>query len=509
MNHTMTLSAVNLHRLGRTVYATGPGRAGLHPGARAWLADALTYFEKKFDYTTGEGGIELIERHLYTVHPQTGEVVFPLGLRPRVAAGLRRAGFVVTGTGGTLAAAPPPGRPDAWGLDWDGLFNEFEVYPDQADCLAKIIAADGGVVSAMTGWGKSMLIRMICRLFHKARIHVTTKAATLMDEIYTDLVGVVPGVARVGGRAGRTRRPARVTVFTADSLHHGGGDCDLLLADEVHELCAPKYTQKLGMYTAARMFAFSASPTGRMDGRDVVGEAIFGPILHTMDYQAAQAAGRVVPITVEWLRVDRGPDLTGVGNPTERDRFGIWQNAHRNAVIAARAAAFPPDQQTLIMVKTIDHAVRLKALLPDYTLAYAANGMDDRRLAAYIREGLLPADEPAMTTDRLNDLRRRFAANDLRKVIANYVWSTGVNFRYLSALIRADAAGSEIRDTQIPGRACRRVAGVKESAVLVDCFDAWDPRYEEKARGRRRNYEKKGWVQVWADPVVARQEVLL
>lgn len=343
----------------------------------------------------------------------------------------------------------------------------------------------------------SVLLRMLCRLYNKAKIHVVTKARTLAHEIFADLDPVIPNLGFVGG--GKNRQ-GRVTVFMADSLHHGMGDCDILLADEIHELCAPKYAEKLGMYTRARMFGMSATPTGRSDNRDLVGEAMFGPILYTVSYQDAQAQGRVVPITVEWLRMSTGPSLGGIKFPAAREKIGVWRNAVRNAAIAERARQFSQDEQVLVMVKTIEHAVQLKALLPEFSLAYAKDGMDERRISDYQRRGLLPADEPVMTGARVEQLRTEFAAGTLKKVIANYVWSTGVNFRTLAALIRADAAGSEIRDGQIPGRVCRRVAGVKEAAVMVDCWDEWDPTLLGRARKRKANYAKRGWAQVFQTP---------
>ena len=125
--------------------------------------------------------------------------------------------------------------------------------------------------------------------------------------------------------------------------------------------------------------------------------------------------------------------------------------------------------------------------------------MDQTRINKYIRSGLLPEDEPLMTPSRLKQLREDFSANKLKKVIANYVWSTGVNFKQLNVLVRADAAASEIRDGQIPGRVCRRVEGLKESAIMIDCWDEWSTTFLGRSRSRKNNYSKRGWSQIWSD----------
>lgn len=481
----------------RVVFASG-GNGLLPDDLRCWLCDQLTFFERRFDFvntnSNGNAQLELIERKLYEVDPNTGAIVFGLGMLPRIRSLLTQLGHKVVCQGGTLRQLHAREYPNAAYTDFDGMLLEYTPFPDQVTCLSKILASDGGVISATTGYGKSTMMRMLCRLYAKAKIHIVTKAKTLALEIYQDLIQKFPDVGFIGNNK---RSFGRITVVMADSIHHGQGDADIVLADEGHELAAPKYTGKLGTYTRARMFTFSASPKGRSDNRDVCLEAVFGPQIHTMSYQEAQALGRVVPITVEWLHVAEGPGVDHLQFPTAREEIGIWQNETRNRIIADRARKFGPDEQVMIMVKTIDHAVHLKSFLPDYTLAYAGNGMDPARLKRYVKRGLLRPDEPLMTSKRINQLRQDFADQKIKKVIANYVWSTGVNFRYLTGLIRADAAGSTIRDTQIPGRACRRVAGVKESAILVDCADEWCQRYYQKALNRRKNYEEKGWTQTW------------
>jgi superfamily II DNA or RNA helicase len=368
---------------------------------------------------------------------------------------------------------------------------------EEAKCIT-VASADGlYLTDHFVTTHNSVLVRMLCRLFHKSTIHIVTKSAVLADEIFKDVATVIPDVGFCGGGKKRIRR---VTVFIADSLGHGMGEADLVLADEVHELMAPKYAGLLGMYRRARFFGFSATPTGRMDGRDAELEGIFGPVLYTLSYQEAQAMGRVVPITVEWLRVPTGPDVSGIRNPHVREKYGIWQNQVRNRILADRVAQFAPDEQVLIMVKTIEHAVHLRQLLPDFTLCYAANGMEDDRMRRLIADGMLPEDEPKMTPGRIVQLRKDFADNKLKKVIANMVWSTGVNFRHLAVLARADAMGSEIRDGQIPGRVCRRIEGVKESALLIDMHDDWSPGYFRKAQLRKSNYRKRGWLQTFWQP---------
>ena len=488
------METVYLTRVGRTIFASG------HAGStsdqvESWLEDKLTYYERKYNFSAVQSGgsnFTSVEQKLYTRHARTGLITFPLGLKFTIARGLKDLGCKVISRGGTLREM----QGDAAEVDWDGLLQDFRIIPGQDECLANVVASDGGIIAATTGYGKGVIKQMICRMFPKAKIHVTTKRVTLAEQHYKNLLKTIPSVGFVGGGK---RSFGRVTVFSADSLHHGMGDADILLADELHELVAPSYARVLGRYTRTRFYGFSATPTGRSDNRDIVAEALFGPVIYRMPYQQAESAGRVVPITVEWLKCTEGPPLQGVRNFTMRERVGVWRNDKRNELIAERVKKFGDDDQVLVMVKTIDHAVRLKKLLPEYTLVHAADGMDEQRLLKYIREGYLGDGDVAMSKERLGFLREEFAAGRLKKVIANYIWSTGVDFPLLSVLVRADAAASEIGDSQIPGRICRRVAGIKESALLIDVWDEWDSTFVKRSQSRRRNYTKRGWVSIWSD----------
>lgn len=496
---------VILDRSGRTVLASGP-TGPIGPRSLQVLKQTLSYSERRFVQDTSSergGGYEFIPRELFAVEPRSGRLAFLLGMRPRVTVALAEAGVAVQYRG-TPVRTDLPAQHE---LDWAGLFADFQIYPGQDDALCKILASDGGTIGATTGAGKSVIIRMLARLCGKATVHVVTKGSELAREIEADLRSVIPGVGFVG--AGR-RRWGRVTVVLADSLHLAETDkVGLVLADEVHELGAPKYSALLGRYRHAAMYGFSATLGVRSDRRDAEVEAIFGPTLYELPYHEAQAMGRVVPITVEWIRVDTGADPTdGLRLQAAKERAGVWRHDARNRAIADRCRLFAADEQVLVMVKTIEHAAYLKQLLPDYELCYASGSMDEDRLNRLKREGVLPDSETPLNRARLGRMREDFSAGRLKKVISNYVWSRGVNFRALSVLVRADAASSEILAGQIPGRICRRIPGVKESALLVDVWDDWNRGYLNRTFERRRSYAKRQWTQVdrYRNPTEARAD---
>lgn len=385
---------------------------------------------------------------------------------------------------------PPHPRKKRFEPSWDNVADlRFKARQDEA--LAQVACNDRGIICAPPAFGKSYLIMMICKLFPHAKIHVVTKRKDIVQKTVRFLTTHLPNVGQVGGGK---KRAGRITVFTADSLHISDGDADILLADEAHELMADSYAEELAKYRRTRCFALTATPTGRKDGTDARMASFFGEVIFNMTYQEAVDLGVVAPIAVEWL------EIAQPNNPCEgkvdvaKKRWGIWRNSYRNKIIADRAKQFV-DEQVLILVETIEHALYLRKELPNYSLCYSENGISDDDLDFYRRCKLMKPDEQPLTAEEREDLRIRFEKGELKKVIATGVWSTGVDFVDLQVLIRADGQDSEIMDFQAPGRVCR-LSSAKEFGLVVDCMDRFDSSLLRKAKNRNKNYLNKGWTTV-------------
>jgi hypothetical protein len=295
----------------------------------------------------------------------------------------------------------------------------------------------------------------------------------------------------------------RVTVITAGSLAHSDGDADFLFCDEVHQLATINFSTSLAQrYRHSKNFGLSATPYARMDNAHAVLEPLFGPMIFELTYQQAVELGLVVPIRVKWLpiRMTFNP-VERYSNRVAKKRYGVWTNIERNRMIAAAVKEYPADHQILILVETIEHAVNLGALLPDFTLVYGSMFPND--CAKYKARNLLPKDYKPLTDYDKHKLRGQFESGDLKRVIATDVWSTGVDFEQLNVLVRADDRDSDIVDVQGPGRVSRLYVspdGVKkEFGEVVDCMDTWDTTFYRKSMGRRNSYKLLGWEQNWND----------
>lgn len=423
-----------------------------------------------------------------------GRMVFPAGFRPRVRRILSSFGIPLQ----EQELDGPRPRPNCFNFHPERIFERFGVDAFRArqdEALLKIISSEGGILVAPPAFGKTHLFKYLALALPDAKIDITTDRQDVAQTIRSRLMSVIPTVGMVGG--GENRPGKRITVYVADSLHkapHDDGEADILLYDEVHEGATETALNNLAKYQRARKYGFTGSFGKRGDNADARLEGVFGEVLFYMSVIEATQLGLITPAMVEWVPVEmRHNPADDFKRDVDRERAGIWANDYRNQLIAAQAERFTNNEQLLIMVKSIEHGLRLRRYLPGYEFCYDKISEVDR--AKYIAMGLLSQDEPTMTKPRRHRLRAEFESGQLRRCIANDVWSTGVDFVQLSVLIRADARASKILSDQIPGRAIR-LHEEKNCALIIDMWDRFDNSWLRNSQTRKSCYTENGWTSV-------------
>jgi superfamily II DNA or RNA helicase len=316
------------------------------------------------------------------------------------------------------------------------------------------------------------------------KIVITTPRVSVIQTIYADLMKAGLDVGQAGG--GINNVDHRIVVSTTKSLKKTGmQDCDLFLFDEVHNIGYNEVADTVAYVQKARKFGFTATATGRSHGAEMVMEALFGPVLAEIPYYDAVSMGLVVNIDVHMYRVPAGymPDTK---SEIVRKRWGYWRNKERNKAIAAVVRSMPADEQVLVMVETLEHAIYLHALLPDFTVVHYGNVSKERNIAG------VKATDYKLKSSETKILRERFESGELKRVISTFVWREGVNFINLSALVRCDGSPSPISSAQIPGR-LSRIAEGKDKAVLIDFLDEFDPWALRRSKQRVAQYRKHKW----------------
>jgi superfamily II DNA or RNA helicase len=487
---------VVVRRVGNAIEISGGGLTPPDPDILAWITPLLEYEHTRhlrgresYDNDGGRRYVEVETRRLYEFDAK-GRLVCSAGFWPLICRTLAR-----RGVSPRYMDVTPENERKTLIPDWEHVEKNFEFRPTQLECL-EAVANGPGVIEAPPGYGKTYLYDAIGKLYRKYRIAIVVKRIPIINTIYDRLVQSFAGVGVVhGGR----KEYGRITIYSAASLNHYDGRADVMLAEEAHELLADSYVEQLvALFPNTFNWAFTANTTGRSDNTDIRMRAVFGDTIFCLTYPEAQHHGIVLPIKVIWRSVRCNPNPCAGLSDVPKMRAGIWRNDVRNALIAKDAYSYGDDEQTLVMVDKIEHAVYLRQHLKDYTLCF---GKPDPEMAAkYIKAGMLSRQEANMTPKYRDGLRQAFEERRELKVIANGVWSTGVSFDSLAVLIRGDAGGSEIGDTQIPGRVSRvHEASGKTFGIVRDYDDKFDIGLERRAAGRRKNYAKKKWTQESAD----------
>lgn len=422
-------------------------------------------------------------------HYSKGRLITNSGFLQRVMRTIRRLGHQYK-----VTDLNPPKHPGRLKAD-QGALKRTTLRYRQDEVLPKFAKYRRARIGCFTGFGKSFLFPTAVEYWPRAKIDIICPGKDTARDVYETLAENRGGVGLFGG--GVHKRGKRIQVYCVSSLHHCRFDADIVLGDEIHEYATDKRLELLARYEKARMYGLSASHEERSDGAHHELEALFGPIIMDVPYAEGVAAGVATPIQVRWLPVimDEDPCDGQVG--AAKERWGIWRNKYRNQIIADAAREYEKEQ-VLIVCKTVEHMVFLKKLLPDFTLVYAENALKGDERYKYEKWKLIKPDEPVMTSGRRDMLKRQFEKGELRKVIVNSVWNRGVNFHQLEVLIRADGAGSDVMSTQIPGRLSRLYEG-KQYGILIDLMDQFNKGLRQKARNREKNYEKKGWKQLYPE----------
>jgi len=419
----------------------------------------------------------------------------PAGYMLRVYTHLIKLGYNVD----IVDASPPRKRPDALVPDMRVVNNPEQFGLSfryrQRECAIAVIesikAKRGGFIVGVPGFGKSFIAPVIARSFPHAKICVTTVGIDVCDKTATELLTLIPNVGKVDGS---TKDHQRVTVCSAQSLHHID-DMDIFIVDEADMFLTPTLASRLGDAVGnAIPIGMSATTTSRVDGADKMLEPMFGPALFEIGWQEAVSNNLVVPIRVHWTRVT-GPDPAAQYAPHTPlwQRHAVTRNEHRNNLIVQAAKEVPDDEQLLIFAAHTEHLAYLSKLLPDYELCYGA--YDEAKFKKWVDLGLIDKHHTKISRKARKAMREAFTVGKLTKVICTDVWAVGVSFNSLSHLIRADARKSDRIAEQLPSRTSR-IDGQKQFAVVRDFWDEQNESLNKSAVSRRRSYIRRGWEQL-------------
>lgn len=378
------------------------------------------------------------------------------------------------------------------------------------------IMSGGGIISCPTGWGKGRILKSIAAAYSKEEllarntplVVIACPDKDITAKNYREMVELLPDRDVGLLMSGSNKVSDDVQVITLDSLHRINAlEVGVFICDEVHTAASDSRAEIINTMKKAAKWGVSATPTGRFDGKDLVTEGIFGPIVFESTYQDAVKAGALVPIKVFWVKCPEPKigieKFLRFSSREGRYRHGVFRNDARNKLIADILKHTSDKHQTLVIMQYLDQMNRLAELTGERTKLVHAETSQEKLDADGLK--FLKAIKPA----ERREIYRKMESEEISQIMSTYVYKQGVNFPNLEVVVVAGGGGSDIVAKQIPGRESRKTADKTES-YLVDFWHPWDTQEGKSARmgagpihsddrAREKAYKHLGFDQVWID----------
>lgn len=466
----------------------------------ASLGDKLRYWRKSlvWDGRTHSRKVNGAFEDLYYRDDSSGDIITMPGFASRVVSACSTAGREVSLSD---FRKPMP----AYDLEKaaEGL-REYQI-----PLMVKMVMSGGGILSAATGAGKSHIMAAMIRAYDSSELaergtpqivmavpdkDITRKNWELMRELFPDReVGLV--------MSGVRKESDDIQVITLDSLHLlDPSMCGVFIADEVHTASSACRAAEISRFRDCARWGFSATPTGRFDGGDMVTEGLFGPVVSSFTYEDGVRTGALVPIDVVWVNAPEPDiDMNRYSECSDRDyriRWGVKRNSGFAGMVSDIMRRTPDSLQSLCFTQWLDQMDFIHQRCPE--IPYVHADVSEGR-------GGLSAIKPS----ERKKIYGMMASGEIRKIFATYVYKQGVDFPGLDVVVNASGGGSDIVAKQIPGRASRKSDG-KDRAWVVDFWHGWDTCGGSRPRrgpllacdySRRKAYDDLGFSQQWVDSV--------
>lgn len=446
------------------------------------LERMLTFTEKVMEKEEGQRGQKVVKRQvpMFTKHalpenPKWMALQAPHGFWLKIKQHLEAQGQRVTMTDVRLKF-PEPDFKLIHGL-------RFSQEPLLKEALAR---GYSGLIGAPTRFGKSSLLLNTLRAYPGLKTVVTLPGVDLIEQLHGELEARLPerDVQLLhGGSRKRTQGPD-ITVVSMDSLDK----CDhqgtrLVLIDEPHALVTDGRMPDFTKFERARKIGFGATLEGRFDNRDPLIEGLIGPVLAERTYREAVAEGAIAPIVVYMLPLpvkgfycyDRNAAYKKI--MWENEIFARWVHWIARYLI-------PMDWQVMGFIQNEKQA------------DFLVNRMGDLPVEVAMAK-LMKKNERKEMTERLRAAHVRFC-------LASNIYSQGVTFSLLRAVLNLSGGGASTGTIQKPGRVAEMIPGKRCGVVFDFLFEAppdhmdedmrgacWQPVWESRAR--KLYYEEKGF----------------
>lgn len=305
-----------------------------------------------------------------------------------------------------------------------GFILHGKPYQWQVNAVKAAISSDRGIISAPTGTGKSLAMKLLI-----LNLNVKTLIVVPSLEIKKQLSEVV--------------NLPQVTIENIDSPRLKQlTDFDCLIIDEAHHVAAKTYhklnkTAWKGIY---HRFFFTATPFRNNADETLLFEAIAGELIYTLTYKEAISANYIAPVEAYYLETPKKATDTYTWAQVYSEL--VVNNEDRNLLLSNLMNQLKSaNKATLCLVREVKHG----KILAELTGVPFVSGEDDES----------------------RDFIRQFNSGEITAVIGTTaIIGEGIDTKPCEYVIIAGAGKAKSQFMQQVGRAVRRYQG-KESAKVI------------------------------------------
>lgn len=309
-----------------------------------------------------------------------------------------------------------------------------------------------GLLGAPTRYGKTCLILNTIRAFSGVETVVVAPGADLIKQLYEAIQEACPDrESKLIGAGSRVRYPSEdITVCSMDSLDKcDTGRTRLLLIDEPHAAVTNSRLPIINSFRKARRLGYGATLTGRFDNRDALITGLIGPVWAERTYTEAVEEGAICPLVVLMLQIPiHKHHLTNVANNRRAAYRNIFFQSHRMASTISYISKeiLPVQWQTIYFIKDEAQA--------DFLLPYVGE------------EGSI-AMAKKLTKNKREELMQQMRDNSVKRCLASEIYSQGVTFNHVRAMVNCAGGGANTSTIQKPGRLAE-VLPNKRAGIVID-----------------------------------------